>query len=403
MQALPTKRRLENWLVAYKSFASHSEAPDHMHLWAGVSAIAATLRRNCWLTMGHFSWYPNFYICLVAPPGIVSKTTTASIAMRLVRKVDGIKFGPDVATWESLAQSFAASREEVWIPSMEAYVPQCSITLESGELGNLLDPENREQIDFYTSLWDGKEGAFTKQTKTSGVDEIINPWINIIGCTTPGWLAENFTNYMVSGGFTSRTIFVFAEAKKRLVPYPFLEIPPNILRLEEDLVEDLASMAANFRGPVSLTPAAIEWGTAWYENLYNKVMPAATEDWIRNYYARKQCHLHKIGMVLAAAESDTPVIDAHHLQTADLMLSQVEDSMYKVFQHVGKSKVSANVDRILDWLRAQPEPVLLRDLYNRFHHFFPSAREFGEILKGLAESQKIALLGMGSDAKVKII
>ncbi len=48
---------------------------------------------------------------------------------------------------------------------------------------------------------------------------INNPFINFMGATTPAWITENFPEYAIGGGFTSRTIFVYAETKRKLNAY----------------------------------------------------------------------------------------------------------------------------------------------------------------------------------------
>ena len=100
-----------------------------MHFWTGVSAIAGTLRRRVWLDMRYFIWSPCFYILLVALPGIVSKSTTAGIGMDLLRKVPGIKFGPQAVTWPALVTAFAASMEQFAIG--DEFHTQYALTLES--------------------------------------------------------------------------------------------------------------------------------------------------------------------------------------------------------------------------------------------------------------------------------
>ena len=60
--------------------------------------------------------------------------------------------------------------------------------------------------------------SFKKISKHAGNDDVVNPWINIIACTTPAWIAGNFPEYMIGGGFTSRCVFVYADAKERFVP-----------------------------------------------------------------------------------------------------------------------------------------------------------------------------------------
>jgi hypothetical protein len=79
--------------------------------------------------------------------------------------------------------SFAGAREDFQLNG--EWYPMSAITIESSEFGNLLDPQDRAMVDLLVALWDGKEGAFEKQTKGSGNDTVVNPWINIVACTTP--------------------------------------------------------------------------------------------------------------------------------------------------------------------------------------------------------------------------
>jgi len=143
-----------------------------------------------WIDQTYFKWFPNHYILLVAPPGIVSKSTTASIATNLLRRVPGIKFGPDIVTWPALVKDFAESIEGFKVDG--ATLIQCALTLEASELGNLLDPEDRGFIDLLVHLWDGSDKPFRKLTKGAGNDTVQNPYINLIACTTPAWIAGNF-------------------------------------------------------------------------------------------------------------------------------------------------------------------------------------------------------------------
>jgi len=94
-------RLSNNWIQSYLEYSSLSEAPENFHFWTAVSCIAGALRRRVWIDQGYFQWTPNFYIIFTAPPGIVSKSTTASIGMRLLREVPGIQFGPDASSaWD---------------------------------------------------------------------------------------------------------------------------------------------------------------------------------------------------------------------------------------------------------------------------------------------------------------
>lgn len=84
------------------------------------------------MDMKLFRWHVNMYIVMVAPPGIVAKSTTAEIAMALLRKVPGIKFGPDIVTWQALSSAFAESNEAFEMKDElgeSIWLPQCALTL----------------------------------------------------------------------------------------------------------------------------------------------------------------------------------------------------------------------------------------------------------------------------------
>ena len=117
--------------------------------------------------------------------------------MNLLRKVPKVKFGPDACTWQVLVQELAKSREIVPNPKTGEFLKQSAMTVAAGELGTFLDPRNQEMVDALVSLWDGQKGPWRKATKTQGNDEIINPWINIISCTTPAWISGSFPDCLV--------------------------------------------------------------------------------------------------------------------------------------------------------------------------------------------------------------
>ena len=373
-------RHFPDWLTAYCDYAGFSEAPRHLHFWSGVSAIAGTLRRRVWLDMGYFKWTPCFYIVLVAPPGIVSKSTTVSISMNLLRRVPGVVFGPDVVTWPALVSAFAAANEAFEFNG--EFFTQCALTLESSEFGNLVNPQDREMIDLLVTLWDSKQGAFKKVTKGSGSDTVENPWINLIACTTPAWIAGNFPEYVIGGGFTSRCLFVYTDKKDKFVPYPSLVIPKDMKQTADKLVSDLEHIAVNLVGPYSLTPEAIEWGVKWYENHYNGVLPEHLDDErFSGYLARKQTHLHKLAIILAAACRDEMCITPDDLSLANTMVSDLEKDMAQVFAKIGRTEESIQAERFIKFIQAKGS-VPYETAYQYIHSHFPNSKDFENIVSG---------------------
>jgi len=373
------KRKLANWLTDFCSFASYGEAPPSMYFWVGACAIAGALRRQVWIDQKYFKWIPNLYVIIVAPPGIVSKSTTSSIGMSLLREVPGIHFGPDVVTWQALAKSMGESLESFEIDGV--FYPMCAITIESSEFGTFLNPHDREMVDLLVSLWDGKDGVFKKVTKTSGNDDIANPFINFIACTTPAWIEGNFPEYMIGGGFTSRCVFVYAEEKFKYVAYPHLAVPRDFAQQRATLIHDL-EIIAQLRGEFKLTPGAVAWGTRWYEAHYQNRPAHLDNDRFGGYIARKQTHIHKLSMILSAAERSDLTITEAELEQANVIVSSLEENMSRVFDRIGKTDDTKRASDLVQFCKlVGPAGLTHRELYAKCYRTM-SYNDFELALKG---------------------
>lgn len=368
-----------------------------MYFWVGVSTVAGALRRCVWLDMGHFQWVPNFYVIIVAPPGIVGKSTTTSIGINLLREVPGINFGPDVVTWQSLVQSLGQSTEGLEMPD-GTMLPISAITIEASEFGTFLNPNDREMVDVLVSLWDGKRGVFTKKTKTQGDDVIQNPWVNIIACTTPAWIEGNFPEYMIGGGFTSRCIFVFADKKRQYVAYPALQMPKNLGETKDRLVADLITIS-KLRGEFHLTEEAVAWGTTWYQEHYEKKPAHLDNARFGGYIARKQSHIHKLAMVLSAAQRDNLEITQDDLIAANTLVTTLESDMPKVFERIGTTDNARGQAELVDLVRTYGKLTkaalykhLFRSLsYEDFQKALTSAIEAGHV-RQVQEGDQLVIL-----------
>lgn len=388
-------RNYSDWLQTFVAYASAAgEAPKRMYSWAGVSAVAGALRRKVWIEQYAFRWYANFYILFVAPPGVVSKSTTVDVAMKLLRQVPGIKFGPDVVTWQSLVQSFAECGETFELNG--EHHTMSAMTLEASEFGNLLNPQDREMVDVYVRLWDAKESPFEKRTKHSGSDTINKPWINIIACTTPAWIAGNFPEYMIGGGFTSRCVFVYAEEKDKLLPYVDEVVKPGDYESTKlSLIADLEAIS-QLAGPVTISEKARQFGRAWYEEHYTTHHEGLDNDRFGGYLARKQTIMHKLAIVLSASRGDSLVIEVEDLMLAEAMVTDLEKDMAKVFARIGQAENTAVADRLLAFIRGKGE-IPYRLGFQYVHAQMPSLRDFEDLTQGLIRAGYIFLVQRGSN------
>lgn len=358
--------------------------------WTGVSTIAGALRRRVWIDQKYFQWIPNFYVIFVAPAGIVSKSTTANIGMNLLRALEPeVKFGPDVITWQQLVTSLAKATQADFDPRDETKgmpYTMSAVTFCSDELGNLLNPSDRDLVDALVTLWDGKRGAFRKETKTSGSDAIENPFVNIIGCTTPAWISGNFPEYMIGGGFTSRCVFIYAEEKRQYVPYVDEVVTPEFEDMKQKLIHDLNVISMMF-GEFEITQDARVWGREWYKEHWKNPPPGLTSDQFSGYLARKQTHIHKLAMVLSASEYDAVKIERRHLEQAAAFATAIEQDMPKVFSRIGQTEITRGSFEILILVERNPG-ITQADLYKTMFRTL-SYKDFSESLQGAINSLQI--------------
>ena len=348
-------RYYPNWLKAYMAYTSDSESPDVFHFWSGVATIAGALRRRVWIDMRKFQWTPNFYIVLVGPPGVVTKSTSIRAGMRLLEQVPGIHFGPPSLTWQALADSLATSIEHMKMldpTGTERFFPMSCITIPVSELGTFLKIDDGALIDVLVDLWDGQLTSWGHKTRTAGQIDIKNPWLNIIGCTTPAWLKEHFPEHLIGGGLTSRVVFVYGDVKRKLVAYPDEMIPDaDYAETERRLLHDLGEIST-MQGPFAIDSSARRWGKAWYAQHWTNQPPHLTGERYGGYIARKQTHIHKLAIICAAARSNNLVITEEYLKEAEALLVSVEPHMKRVFESVGLVDEARHAQELASYVRA---------------------------------------------------
>ena len=382
-------RQLENWIESYLDYSSSTEAPRAIHFWCAVSAMAGALRRHVWFDQIKFQWFPSFYVVIVGPPGVITKSTSADGSMDLLKCVPGINFGPDKITSQRLTEKFSEIGESFELNG--EWHPMSAITCLASEFGTFMDFEDDDMVNFLITLWDGRR-TYAKETKTSGNDSIEGPWVNLLACTTPRWINANMNDNTIGGGFTSRCIFVYGEKKERPVAYieDMISDRGAYDELRAKLVHDLEHIAMNLKGSYILTPEAKEWGKAWYNHLWEKEYNPQNEDYVNNYLARKQAHMHKLAVVLAAAKRDELTITLKDLRQAEIMLNQTEDEFRKVFAKVGRGEEAQHADDLLHSLKAKGE-VPYKDFVKMASSHFPDANKLAGVLKNLVDSQLVRM------------
>jgi len=383
----PNNRETHDWISTFVDHAKTGEAPQYFYFWVGVATIAAALRRRVFLDMGTFKWIPNLYTVLVAPPGIIQKSSTSDLGMRLLKQIPGIYQGPTTLTWQSLYDAFLEAGEEFQISPTEMATQQ-ALYINSSELGITLNMKDIDMINQLIHCWDGYE--LKKRTRMDGETVIPTPCLNMIACTTPSWIAENVPQYLIGGGLTSRMLFVYGEEKAQYIAYPQRHLPKNYKEQQALLLRDLERIS-QLAGAFSLTEEAYEWGEAWYREFHEHQAPKLDKTLIGGYIARKQTLVHKVAMVLTVSMGNELVITKETLERAAALITELEVHMPKVYNKIGLGADANAAQQVIALLDRYGGEVEFSILYRYMHRLYPDVEEFEKVITGMIEAKYITI------------
>jgi len=257
-------------------------------------------------------------------------------------------------------------------------------------------------MDVLVDLWDGQKGPWRRSLKTKEDTLIINPWINVIGATTPAWLTKNFDEVMIGGGLTSRIVFIYGAEKARYIAYPARNITKSKYEdTRKRLISDL-QIIAQLIGPYEVTDEAMDWGENWYKRHWKDKAPDhLTSIRFQGWKGRKQGHVHKLALVCACARYDEPVVELCDLKMAMDMVNAVEREMGQVFASIGVGELSRNVNEMMTFIRAYPDIG-----YSRLWKYLITSmtpRDFEECIKAAANARFITVASIGNKRRFTAI
>jgi hypothetical protein len=380
-------RHSKDWLKVFQQVFGDTEVPNKYIFWVGVGTIAGALQRNVCFNQETFKLYPNHYIILVGPPAI-KKTTAINYGVNRLRNVEGINVGPSTVTWQYLVDKLI----EIQTPTAEetaltgiALRDSCPIVLPAGELGTLIDFDERSAIDFFTNAWDSPD-QYDKGTRIMGDQMVNGPCPTIISGTTPQWIADNVKGSIKGGGFISRCIMPYENRPAQVITYPKRHMKNNHNEVLSHLEHDLA-IIASLHGDYEMTPEAEELGESWHKKTsaqnYNKQLTDDSDNWSNRRYS----HVHKLAMVIAASKRNELVITKEDLQEAIERVEEVHQDFNRVFALTDQRKETKAL-REIELFIQDKTAITLTDLYLQMRMKF-TKKEIIDALDILVASKKV--------------
>ena len=135
----------------------------------------------------------------------------------------------------------------------------------------------------------------------------------------------------------------------------------------------------------------------WYQNLWESEYKLGSEDFVNGYLARKQTHLVKLAMILAASKSDALEISMDDFVAAEAILLETEKGSAKVFSRIGRTEESLQVERFLTVIRDR-KSIPYSQVFRLMAAYFPNGRECEDILSGIIKSGYATLVNDKGEA-----
>jgi energy-coupling factor transporter ATP-binding protein EcfA2 len=336
-----------------------TEAPDAFVVWSAISVISAVLKKKVWVQRGTYKVFPNQYIVLVGPPG-VGKGTAIHPAHAFIKeyKPELSNYLSDRITAPKIIEKLANGFQNQSVINGNIIVSkESTAVLFASELSTFLGSSDW-MTSFLCDTWDRNE--FEYDTKNKGSSHIKDMCVSLIGACVPNFIRQingqqSGATEAINGGFTARTVFVFANDKSKRLAWPIaLEnikcVSANGGKTGKETIAELRfdlEQIAQVKGEFSFSNDATTIFQQWY---HIQKPEDCDSDVVRHFKSRQDVHIFKVAMCLAAANSDKLEIDQWCMETAITLVKGVLDTLDITFRGVGESTLSEATAKIQTYI-----------------------------------------------------
>lgn len=325
----------DGFLVNYMRYMAGTEVPYIYNKWSGLSTLASVVTRKVWIHYGRFRVFPIMYITLVGPSG-GRKTSAMDVSRRFLEELGTVNLSPSAITKEKLVEKMS----KTCVTNFEhedQIIQYTPITLCLTELSQFIGTNTQvalHMIDFLVTIYG--EALYKAETLGRGIDNVPNPCINILACTTPHHIGTYLKADVISGGFARRNMFIYEQDDG--VPQAWPEETTDQRNAKEACMWWLRELDTKAVGEFKWSPDARAFWKPWYDDSFEK-MKKMPDSPLRGYYKSKHEQLLRVAMLLSLSEGLDMTITQAHLEAGLATLEEAESRFEKVFMGVGRNEL----------------------------------------------------------------
>lgn len=301
------------------------ESPKSFLLFGAMTQIGAMLGRSIWVNDDYRQLFPMMNVLLIGPSG-TGKSTAAAIAGKLIKNLPENE--------QPLLIQGAVGTEKLH----EELSTRNKAIIYASELANFFSKAKYldNLIPYFTELLDYGE-IIERRFKTTGLLQVRNAEVSILGCSTVEWLQDQLPETAVEGGFLARFLIVYEEHKAQSIALPG-EMLSATRKAKLDFERE--KIYAEFRRLVQVHSGQMtfkDWDardtyTVWYGNH----KPASGH--LAPFAARAGAWVRRMAMILAVS-CDRKAISVADIQSAIELYEWCSQKLQQVvvpFNQTGK-------------------------------------------------------------------
>lgn len=388
------------------------ETPTAYCLWSAIFYISSAIKREAWIDWGYGRMYPNFFIILVGPPGIVKKGTVMELGYEVFKDVRKFIHDPNLkemkrfnilrnkASAEALVTVMADNRkkhgeyydfvdrkgEKKLVDGKPVrYHRTSEISIIVPELATMLSRADyaRPITTTLMDLYDCKD-QWEVTTQIRGKELLTNLCTNFFGGVTPKGLARSVPEEASEDGFLSRCVLVYQKSTNRVYSVPRIIGPST-----EELSKKLAWIAEKTIGVHTFSPEALKYYDKWYHG-WRKILESAERPYASS---RMAVQARQLSLVLKASRfSDHPVIELQDIEDATRIIEKTAGTYKGLFEKVDNNVFFDQLS-VLESKLMRRKKMIRRELLISSRY---TAEELNSLLNHLVQTGRIKVFRDGS-------
>lgn len=386
------KRKLPDFIEAYKQFHKGVSGPEQFKEWAALWAVSAALERKVWTITLESPCYANLFIMLLGPSGC-GKGVTLRTANTLVGSLGADRLSPSSMTAAYFTQSLSERERSFVNPVTKDPEPYFAMHVHSAEMAQLFPTKDEELFANLTDSWDCHKLSVGRITKDRNfwLDRVC---VTALFATNPVHINSLITNNAWHGGFMSRVIIVVGQAPQRGSAFSKSSTTFERNQQLKDLKETLRHIST-LQGEYEWEPEAREVFDEFYRypgNLGGPPIPSHPN--LATYCERRHQQLEKIMMCRAASLRDDFILTLEDFNYAKKLLLNTEAVMADAFHGADLDSPHTRATNILyelhKWQLKHKHAYISRTkIYNVIHQKVKFWQEAQHILTFICSSDAV--------------